>query len=198
MLEVLKAKLFVFGSVQTVMGTEPYYADMAACYSVPSIFRPIVDWFSDCLKDKEFDHICGVETASLPLVGAIGYRDALSVLYLRKKRKPYGTQQLVEGKFKKGDSIYLIDDVSVAAPPTMEFVKTLESEGLHVKGVIVIFKVIGDERCKDIFESNGYEYQCMFDYEEFAEALSKHADELNLDKKYASVLVEYALSKPSS
>lgn len=194
MLDMLKAKLFVFQRVQTSLTgrEEPYYAELAASYAFPEINRIVVDWYSELLRDKTFDHICGVETASLALVGGIGYKDNLSVVYLRKKRKTYGTQKLVEGVYQEGDSVYLVDDVTVDAPPTMAFIRSVESQGLKVKGVIVTFKIVEDARCKAVFEQNGYEYYSMLGYDDLARVAQAHHEELGLGANIGQLIMDGA------
>ena len=53
----------------------PYYLDLRAIYSYPDLFHYAVEWLRTAVTGTEFDYLCGIETASLPLVadGMVAY-----------------------------------------------------------------------------------------------------------------------------
>ena len=91
------------------------------------------------------------------------------MIVLRKERKEYGTKSLIEGNFKKGDQVLLIEDVTTTGSSILESKQQLESEGLIVKTVVSVIDrrpelVVGVDMpieikslltLKDIFESIG-------------------------------------------
>lgn len=192
--EAVRNRLFVFQDVTAAKNgsSAPYYADLRALYTYPALLRFAADWCADALAPREFAFVCGVETASLPLVGALAYAHGLPALYLRTKLKGYGLNRRVEGHFAPGDSVYLIDDLSVTAPESLEFTDGAESYGLHVKGLIVLFEKLRPAVGRDVFLERGYEYQCMFTYEDLAATIETHAAALGLDPALAGLVRDFA------
>jgi uridine monophosphate synthetase len=56
----------------------------------------------------------------------------------RKEAKDYGTRQLIEGEYLRGDRIVLIDDVITSGGSLIETIADLEKEGLIIEQVIVL------------------------------------------------------------
>lgn len=61
--------------------------------------------------DLSSDHICGVPYTALPLASILSVNANIPMLIRRKEAKSYGTKKLIEGKFKKGDTCTIIEDV---------------------------------------------------------------------------------------
>ena len=168
-----------------------YYADIRAIYTYPSLLETAVDWCSAVLQEKSYDFLCGIETASLPLVGAVAFQLRQPALYLRTKAKGYGLDKWIEGHFQPGDTVYLLDDLTVQAYESMEFIRQAEKEGVRVKGLIVLYEKVHHALGRDIFLQNGYEYQSMFSYLDVVNVLRKHHSALGIAPEMAAIVQQF-------
>ena len=191
--EAIRNRLFSFGEVTASKFQDKavYYADMRAIYTYPTLLNMTVDWCSAVLAGKSYDFICGVETASLPLVGALAFKLQQPALYLRTKAKGYGLDKWLEGHFQPGDSIYLLDDLSVRAYESMEFIRRAEGEGVRVKGLIVLYEKMHASLGRDIFVQDGYEYESMFSYLDVARVIANDHAELGVAPEMAAVVQRF-------
>lgn len=168
-----------------------YYADMRAIFTYPDLLETAVAWCGEVLLNKSYDFLCGIETASLPLVGAVALKLHQPALYLRTKSKGYGLDKWLEGHYQPGDAIYLLDDLTVQAYESMEFIQRAEGEGVHVKGLIVLYEKMHPSLGRDIFVQNGYEYQSMFSYLDVVHVLRKHHSALGIAPEMAAIVQQF-------
>lgn len=96
-------------------------------------------------EELHFNHICGIPEAGEPIAKALkAAREAdeleTSLLTLHKteedgKRRITGP---VEGSYRRGDSVLVIDDVITSGSSKIEAITVLESHGLRVAGILVV------------------------------------------------------------
>ena len=86
-----------------------YYFDIKNVISHPSLLRYIGTQLFNILDD--FDIICGIPYGALPIATYISTTYNKPLIYIRDKKKEYGTQKLIEGEYKKSDRCVIIDDV---------------------------------------------------------------------------------------
>jgi uridine monophosphate synthetase len=173
---LIQSKLLLFGDVvSTAYGhTNPYYLDLRAIYSHPDLLRYAVDWLIQATQDESYDFVCGIETASLPMVGAFGLETMQPTLYLRTKQKSYGTQKIIEGHFQPGSKVILVDDLIVEPEVTLDFIHLAESVGVNVVGLYVFYEKFARVRSRDVFEKAGYQVKSLFTFEDVAQLMRTH------------------------
>lgn len=95
--------------------------------------------------------ICGTPYGAIPYTSYISISNNISMIFLRKEQKNHGTQKLIEGVFKKGDRVILIEDVITTGDSVKCAASTLEKEGLIVLQIISVFS-----RCmnKELYYKN--------------------------------------------
>lgn len=116
----------------------PFYIDLRLLTSHPELLRDVA--FAYCIKLQELDYdlLAGVPYAAMPLVGAISFLNRDSWIYTRKEVKSYGRQRLVEGDYKKGQKVVVIDDLITNGLSKFEIIEPLEKEGLIIKDILVL------------------------------------------------------------
>jgi orotate phosphoribosyltransferase len=91
------------------------------------------------------------------LVGDAAPIHAFSV---RKEAKSHGRKKLVEGNFKAGDSVAVVDDVITTGGSTLQAIEKIEAEGGKVAFVIVLLD--REEGGRANIEAKGYKVAAAF------------------------------------
>lgn len=89
--------------------------------------------------------VAGVALGGCPLatgVSLLSYRldeaNPFNALYVRPEAKDHGTGKLVEGSFKPGDSVVLVEDVTTSGGSSLKAMASLREAGLVVKAVVTV------------------------------------------------------------
>ncbi len=117
--------------------TSPIYIDLGKIISFPDVYQYIVDLLWQEIKDKEVHHVGGVPYKALPLASGIALLYQKSMLMPRKDVKDHGTARSIEGVFKKGDTVVLVEDVITSGASTLKTVDILEKAELSISDVVV-------------------------------------------------------------
>ncbi len=84
-----------------------------------------------------FNIVAGVPVGGLILASAYSLETSTPMIYARIR--PEGTgKRGIEGRFTKGDTVLIIDDLITRGSSTLETAALLEENGLKVKDVIVL------------------------------------------------------------
>jgi uridine monophosphate synthetase len=60
------------------------------------------------------------------------------MIYPRKEAKEYGTRAEIEGEYKSGETVVLIDDLATTGGSKFEVIEKLKAAGLQVQDVVVL------------------------------------------------------------
>ena len=87
--------------------------------------------------------VAGVALGGCPLASGVSMysstRDQnLNALYVRPEAKDHGTGKLVEGSFKAGDEVILVEDVVTSGGSSVKSIKALKEAGLKVVAVVAV------------------------------------------------------------
>jgi orotate phosphoribosyltransferase len=121
----------------------PVYIDCRKLISYPRIRTTLMDFAASLiLRDIGFetlDAIAGGETAGIPFAAWIADRLAMPMQYVRKRAKGFGRGAQIEGDFKEGSRILLVEDLATDGRSKIRFCEALRSAGLQVNHAFVIF-----------------------------------------------------------
>lgn len=138
--ELKKSGLILYGNFTFQSGkTSDTYLDMRAINSHPNLLRYVVNKWIDQIA-IEYDIVCGVATGGMsPAAVLASYLDK-PFIYVRSidKVKTYGLSKTIEGHFKKGDRVIIIDDVLTTGYSLFNAVDLLKNVELNVVGLAVI------------------------------------------------------------
>jgi orotate phosphoribosyltransferase len=134
----IKSTSFLTGKFTLRSGmTSSFYLDKYRFESDPLILMAIVDELEKLLP-KTFDKLAGLELGGVPLATALSLRTGKKCLFVRKTPKTYGTCNLVEGGFEKGESAVVIEDVITTAGQVYSSVNQMRELGLIVQHAICV------------------------------------------------------------
>ena len=75
----------------------------------------------------------------LPAVSPIAERMGLPMVYVRKKPKGFGRNALIEGDFKDGDRILLVEDLTTDGGSKRKFAEAIREAGAEISHTFAVF-----------------------------------------------------------
>ena len=108
----------------------------------------------------EVDSVGGLTLGADPISYAISYASAgtprpLRAFNVRKEAKTHGTGKLIEGPFRAGDSVAVIEDVITTGGSALKAVEALRAAGGRPRGVLAL--VDREEGGREAIEREGLE-----------------------------------------
>jgi orotate phosphoribosyltransferase len=94
-------------------------------------------------------------TRNIPLRGVM----------VRKEAKQHGTGKFVEGPFREGESLVIVEDVVTTGGSSLLAIERCEAVGLKVKRVLAIIDRL--EGGREAFAAKGYELTTLFTVKDF-------------------------------
>ncbi len=118
----------------------PIYIDLRLFISYPDVLKKVTKLYAEQLKGLEYDRLAGVAYAALPLAGAISLEIERPWIFMRKEglKKGYGLQKSLEGEFKKGETVVMIEDLVTKATSLLEAIPAIEEHGLVIRDAVVL------------------------------------------------------------
>jgi orotate phosphoribosyltransferase len=85
------------------------------------------------------DVLCGVATAGIPWGAMVADQIKLPFIYCRPEPKKHGLGNQIEGEFKAGQRVVIIEDLVSTGKSSLQVVDVLRNEGLIIEGMVAIF-----------------------------------------------------------
>ena len=175
-LECYKLGILKFGIFTLKSGIEsPFYVDLRPLASEPKILKHLANYLLEMLPLDNFDVICGVPYAALPMATAMSLESYIPLIIKRKEAKEYGTNKLIEGSYKSGQNCLLVEDVITSGKSLIETIAEVENEGLKVSDIVVVLD--REQGGKQLLKEKGYNVHTLFSISEVVEIL-KEVDHL--------------------
>lgn len=169
--QLLRAKSLITGveRVLTSGRTSNYYIDAKMTTLDPQGARLVASLILDVLRAYEVDAIGGFTLGADPIVAAVAAVSAetdrpLPAFIVRKEPKKHGERKMIEGPFKKGWRVCIVDDVVTTGGSTLKACEAVEEEG----GVVVLTLAIVDrqEGGRENLEARGYQFVSLLTRDE--------------------------------
>ena len=143
---LLAEKSVLFGEFTLASGKRSdFYIDARLSTMSPEGLRLIGDTGRDALVDSGWnvDAIGGLTMGADPIAYAIAFASAdsarpLRAFAVRKEPKAHGTGKRVEGPFKSGDVVAVIEDVITSGGSALSAIDAVRAEGGVVAGVLAL------------------------------------------------------------
>ncbi|NAW51176.1 orotate phosphoribosyltransferase [Elizabethkingia argentiflava] len=171
-LEAYKLGIIKFGKFTLKSGIEsPFYVDLRPLASDPKILKQLSNYLLEILPLDNFDLICGVPYAALPMATAMSLESYIPLILKRKEAKTYGTKKLIEGLFHKGQNCLLVEDVITSGKSLLETIYEVENEGLKVSDIIVVLD--RQQGGREKLQEKGYQVHTLFTISEIVKILQE-------------------------
>lgn len=116
----------------------PIYIDLRRLIGYPSLMAEVASAYLPILAQLTFDRLAAIPYAALPIAAAISLQAGYPWIYPRREAKEYGTKAEIEGEFRAGERVVLIDDLATTGGSKFEGIEKLTQAGLVVKDVVVL------------------------------------------------------------
>lgn len=171
-LECYKLGIIKFGRFTLKSGIEsPFYVDLRPLSSDPKILKLLANYLLDMLPLDNFDLICGVPYAALPMATAMSLESYIPLIIKRKEAKQYGTKKILEGIFTTGENCLLVEDVITSGASLLETIPEIENEGITVSDIVVVLD--RQQGGKQILENKGFRVHTLFTISEVCSILKE-------------------------
>ncbi len=121
----------------------PVYVDCRKIISFPraraKLMEMAVERVCRDAGHEAFDVVAGGETAGIPFAAWVSERLGLPMTYIRKKPKGFGRNAQIEGAFKDGARMLLVEDLASEGGSKHVFLDAIDAAGAVCKHIFVIF-----------------------------------------------------------
>ncbi|HXV24288.1 MAG TPA: orotate phosphoribosyltransferase [Alphaproteobacteria bacterium] len=121
----------------------PVYIDCRKIIGFPRARAKVIDLavahIEEAIGFERIDVVAGGETAGIPFAAWIAERLALPMVYVRKTPKGFGRGAQLEGNWKDGDRMLLVEDLATDGGSKLGFIEAIRKAGADVANALVIF-----------------------------------------------------------
>jgi orotate phosphoribosyltransferase len=164
-------KALAFGDFTLASGKKAsYYLDCRQITLDAQGARLVGEGMLDLLSDNLPDLVGGMAIGADPITAAIltlaGIRGLpLRGVMVRKEAKGHGTGRFVEGPFREGESIAIVEDVVTTGGSSLLAIEHCEAVGLKIQRVLAIIDRL--EGGREAFAERGYDLTTLFTVRDF-------------------------------
>lgn len=160
-----------FGDFTLASGKKAsYYLDCRQV-TLNSVALPLIGaGMLDLVKDDLPDLVGGMAIGADPITAAIltmaGSQGLnLRGVMVRKEPKAHGTMKFVEGPYREGERLVIVEDVVTTGGSSLLAIERCEAVGLKIERVLAIVDRL--EGGREAFAAKGYELSTLFTVEDF-------------------------------
>jgi orotate phosphoribosyltransferase len=149
----------------------PIYCDNRKILSFPYVRDFIKSELCNVIFEMypDAEVIAGVATAGIAWGAMVADQLKLPFMYVRPKPKEHGLGNQIEGSFEKGQKVVVLEDLISTGKSSLQVVDVLQSNGLHISGMVAIFNY-GFPEASLAFERAGVAFSTLTNYTALVEA----------------------------
>ena len=137
--DLIETQCVRFGAFTLKSGAiSPIYLDLRRLVTYPLVLQRVAQAYARVLRGLRFDRLAGIPYAALPIATAISLEAGWPLIYPRREAKEYGTRAAIEGEFKPGETVAVIDDLVTTGDSKIETIQKLEGAGLKARDIVVL------------------------------------------------------------
>lgn len=150
----------------------PIYIDLRVLVSYPAALRQIAQAYAKLLAQLDYDILGAYPYAGLPIGVAVSLEIDRPLVYPRKQAKSYGTGKQVEGVWKIGQRVVLIEDLITSGKSILEAMSALKVAGLEIHHAVVL--IDRQQEGTALLEGYGCQVHSLMNMTQLLEFLEKN------------------------
>lgn len=145
--------------------TSSYYLDKYLFSTRPEVLVELGALFAERIgalraSGLRVDRLAGAELGGIPLVTVASLKTGLPCIFVRNKKKEYGTAKQLEGVLNPGDGVVIIEDVATTGGQALEAAGVLKEAGARVLAIIAT--IDRQEGARENVEGAGVRFESLF------------------------------------
>ncbi|UCD75559.1 MAG: orotate phosphoribosyltransferase [Phycisphaerales bacterium] len=146
-----------------------YYLDKYLFSTRPDILAALGELFAERVAALTADvggvsKLAGAELGGIPLVSAASLASGIPCVFIRNKKKDYGTARQLEGVLDENDRVVIVEDVATTGGQVLEAAQTIAETGATV--LAIICTIDRQEGARENIEAAGYRFDALFTVED--------------------------------
>ena len=143
----------------------PIYCDNRKTLSYPEVRSYIKEQFAALIREKypQAEVIAGVATGAIAQGVLVAQELGLPFIYVRSSAKSHGFENLIEGEYKSGQKVVVIEDLISTGGSSLQAVEALRNAECEVLGMVAIF-TYGFQKAEDNFKNASCELTTLSNY----------------------------------
>lgn len=119
----------------------PIYCDTRLTISDPVIRKQLAHGLATLIQEKfsECEVVAGTATAGIPHAAWVSDILELPMVYVRSKAKEHGQGKQIEGKYRAGQKVVVVEDIVSTGGSSITAVEALRAAGCEVLGVVCVY-----------------------------------------------------------
>ncbi len=145
----------------------PIYCDNRKLLSFPEIRTRVCDFMVQTIEEhfKNIDVIAGVATGAIAIGALVAQKMGKPFIYVRPQPKDHGTGNQIEGVFKHGDRVIIIEDLISTGTSSLNSAVAVAAAGCIVEGMVAIFSYNFPSARRAFELSSGLELYTLSNYD---------------------------------
>ena len=143
----------------------PIYCDNRKILSYPDIRKTVARSFAEVINGlyPDAEVIAGVATGAIAHGILVAEELKKPFIYVRSAPKSHGMTNQIEGEYKKGDKVVVIEDLISTGGSSLSAVQALRDAGCDVLGMVAIF-TYGFPQAEENFKNANVKVDTLSDY----------------------------------
>ncbi|ATZ16130.1 orotate phosphoribosyltransferase [Entomoplasma freundtii] len=158
----------------------PIYIDNRLIMSYPHVRTRVVEGLANLINEEwpniPIDTFFGTATAGIPHAVLLSHFLEKPCGYVRSSKKDHGKGNQIEGAYKKGDQVIVVEDLISTGGSVIKVVESLQQAGLNVKGIVAIFSY-DLQRAHDNFKKLDIPYYSLLNFHDLVTYLPTNSSE---------------------
>lgn len=152
----------------------PIYCDTRLTISDPVIRKQLANGLAQNIKEffPDTEVVAGTATAGIPHAAWVSDLLELPMVYVRSKAKEHGRGNQIEGKYKAGQKVVVVEDIVSTGGSSITAVEALRAAGCEVVGVVCVY-TYNLPKAEEAFEAAGVKYVSLTNFDFLVEAASE-------------------------
>ncbi|MFI3267031.1 MAG: orotate phosphoribosyltransferase [Rikenellaceae bacterium] len=143
----------------------PIYCDNRKVLSFPQARKQVYTAMAELIKEKyaDVDIIAGVATGAIAMGMLVAELLGKPFIYIRSSAKSHGMANQIEGEYKNGAKVVVIEDLISTGGSSLSAVEALREAKVEVLGMVAIF-TYGFKIAEDNFANAGVTLDTLSNY----------------------------------